>query len=158
MEGEERTSDRASRSFCAECSFVEPFGLSIDFVSVLCRAANLGFVCRTWSSIGGSILVIVVEGNGGGGVVQTRLLFTKCGAARLRCARASASCFREEQSRHGVCVRCDVVFDASLRAEMNALSTHRNSVSCKFSFNHIYVYIADYQRISSSTWTTLLGK
>jgi hypothetical protein len=53
------TSDTASRSFCAECSFVEPDGLSICFVREVCSKPNLGLLWRTESSIGGSIFVVV---------------------------------------------------------------------------------------------------
>ena len=53
-------SDTASRSFCAECSFVEPEGLSICFVREVCSKPNLGLLWSTESSIGGSILVVVV--------------------------------------------------------------------------------------------------
>jgi hypothetical protein len=50
-----RTSETASRSFCAVCFFVEPDGFRILFASVVCRAANFGLLCSTDSSIGGSI-------------------------------------------------------------------------------------------------------
>lgn len=58
--GEGRTSDMMSRSFCAVCILVEPFGLRICFVSVLWRAANLGLAERMGSSIGGSIVCLLV--------------------------------------------------------------------------------------------------
>ena len=55
-EGFHRTSDTASRSFCAACFFVDPDGFRILFASIVCRAANLGLLCSMDSSIGGSIL------------------------------------------------------------------------------------------------------
>lgn len=54
--GEIGTSETASRSFCAGCFLVDPDGLRMLFVSVEYKAANLGLLCSTDSSIGGSIL------------------------------------------------------------------------------------------------------
>lgn len=52
------TSETASRSFCADCFFVEPHSVRTLFASAAYRAANFGLPCSTDSSIGGSILSI----------------------------------------------------------------------------------------------------
>ena len=53
------TSETASRSFCAGYFLVEPEGLRMVVVSVVCRAANFGLLESTVSSIGGIILWFV---------------------------------------------------------------------------------------------------
>lgn len=56
-----RVSVTASRSFCAGWCFVEPFAFRMLFARVACRAANLGLLCSIESSIGGSILAVVLR-------------------------------------------------------------------------------------------------
>jgi len=59
------TSVTASRSFCEGGFLVKPVGFSILFVRLACRAANLGLLCSTELSIGGSILLFsdLLNGN-----------------------------------------------------------------------------------------------
>ena len=74
------TSVTASRSFCAGWFFVEPFAFNMFFVSVTCRAANFGLLCKTESSMGGSIVgSVVIVFN-----VSGEAVFTACHVASHR--------------------------------------------------------------------------
>lgn len=59
--GRGNTSVTTSRSFCAEWFLVDPLRFRVLFANVACRAANLGLLCSTESSIGGSIFVVLLK-------------------------------------------------------------------------------------------------